>query len=117
MKKPDYAPDTIDSLYDTLEYPDSAAKTIAEISSVEAGWLALHIRKQNEAARELVGEEIAKELKVRHPPIHPALPKNRIELLFLTYRRRVLNATSELSASSRSKTRLLSAGRRTGLQH
>jgi len=64
----DYAPDSIDTLYDTLEYPDSATRTIAQISAIEAGWLALHIRKQNEAARELIGEEIAKELKTICPP-------------------------------------------------
>ncbi|KAF8971700.1 hypothetical protein BDZ97DRAFT_1901423 [Flammula alnicola] len=58
----------IDALYDELEYPDTAARVIARISPTDAGWLALHIRKQNEKGRELVGEEIEKELKTTCPP-------------------------------------------------
>lgn len=61
----DCPPDNVDSLYDELEYPDSAAAVIARISSREAEWLARHIRKQTEAGHERIAEEIEKELIVR----------------------------------------------------
>ncbi|KDR85709.1 hypothetical protein GALMADRAFT_381677 [Galerina marginata CBS 339.88] len=64
----DSPPDNIDALYDELEYPDSAGNVTARISPTEAGWLALHIRKQVENARELIGEEIEKELRTVCPP-------------------------------------------------
>ncbi|KAH9486281.1 Breast cancer type 2 susceptibility protein-like protein [Psilocybe cubensis] len=64
----DYAPDNIDSLYDELEYPDSAVAVIARISSREAGWLARYIRKQIEEGHERIAEEIEKELMTICPP-------------------------------------------------
>ncbi|KAF8910112.1 hypothetical protein CPB84DRAFT_1723940 [Gymnopilus junonius] len=64
----DSPPDDIDTLYDEMEYPDSAGRVIARVSSTDAGWLAMHIRKQSEAARERIGEEIEKEMKTICPP-------------------------------------------------
>ncbi|KAF9479433.1 hypothetical protein BDN70DRAFT_906293 [Pholiota conissans] len=58
-----YPPDHIDSLYDELEYPDTAATLMARISPNDAAWLSLHVRKENEKGRESVGEEIEKELQ------------------------------------------------------
>ncbi|KJA28356.1 hypothetical protein HYPSUDRAFT_696943 [Hypholoma sublateritium FD-334 SS-4] len=63
-----YAPEQIDSMYDELEYPDTAAKVIARTTSYEAAWLALHIQRQNEKEREQIGEEIEKELRTICPP-------------------------------------------------
>jgi hypothetical protein len=60
-----YPPDHIDSLYDELEYPETAVDLLAGISPTNAAWLSLHVRRQNEKERELVGEEIEKELQVR----------------------------------------------------
>jgi hypothetical protein len=91
-------------------------RTIAQISAVEAGWLALHIRKQNEATRELVGEEIARELKVRLSLAAP-LYDQQLKFLFPACRRRVLHATSGHSASSSSKTRAHFVGQRTALRN
>jgi breast cancer 2 susceptibility protein len=59
-----YPPDHIDSLYDELEYPETAVDLLAGISPTNAAWLSLHVRRQNEKERELVGEEIEKELQV-----------------------------------------------------
>jgi hypothetical protein len=64
-KEDEYAPDHIDAYYDQLEYPDSAAKCLSRISARDAGWLALHIRKESERARERVSEDVEKEMMVR----------------------------------------------------
>ncbi|KAF9567810.1 hypothetical protein CPC08DRAFT_626275 [Agrocybe pediades] len=61
-------PDSIDSLYDELEYPNTAASLITRISATEAGWLAQHIRKQTETSRERMCEEIEQEMRTICPP-------------------------------------------------
>ncbi|KAJ3508616.1 hypothetical protein NLJ89_g5662 [Agrocybe chaxingu] len=66
--KDDYPPDSIESLYDALEYPDTAATLLSCISPTEAGWLALHIRKQTEKQREELADFIEKELQIICPP-------------------------------------------------
>jgi hypothetical protein len=65
LKKLDTPPDSIDALYDELEYPDSAASAFSRINPTEAGWLARHTRKQIDLSRERMGDEIEQELKVR----------------------------------------------------
>lgn len=52
-------------MFDELEYPDTAANVLSRTTSTEAAWLALHIQRQTEKSRELMGEEIEKELLVR----------------------------------------------------
>ncbi|CAA7264792.1 unnamed protein product [Cyclocybe aegerita] len=64
----DCPPDSIESLYDELEYPDTAATLLTRISPTEAGWLALHIRKQTEKQREELADLIEKELQIICPP-------------------------------------------------
>ncbi|KAF5313184.1 hypothetical protein D9619_002620 [Psilocybe cf. subviscida] len=64
----EYPPDRIDALYDELEYPDSAARCLAKIGARDAGWLALHIRKESERARERVSEDVEKEMMSICPP-------------------------------------------------
>ncbi|KAF8164084.1 BRCA2, oligonucleotide/oligosaccharide-binding, domain 1-domain-containing protein [Pholiota molesta] len=63
-----YPPDHIDSLYDELEYPETAVDLLASTSPTNAAWLSLHTRRQNEKERELISEEIEKELQTICPP-------------------------------------------------
>ncbi|KAF5368607.1 hypothetical protein D9758_002203 [Tetrapyrgos nigripes] len=64
----DEPPDNIDSLYDELEEPDDAGRTIARTNGQEAGWLAKYIRERIEKGDESIRDEIEKELDDVCPP-------------------------------------------------
>ena len=77
----DTPPDSIDSFYDELEYPDGAACVFSRIKPIEAGWLARYTRKQIDLSRERMGDEIEQELKVRISVIFNLISNSNIILI------------------------------------
>ncbi|KAJ7597455.1 hypothetical protein C8J56DRAFT_320264 [Mycena floridula] len=64
----DGPPDHIDSFYDELEDPVDANRVLGQITSKDAGWLALHIRKQAELGHDKIREDTERELDTLFPP-------------------------------------------------
>ncbi|KAL1737877.1 hypothetical protein HDZ31DRAFT_51742, partial [Schizophyllum fasciatum] len=57
-----------DGIYDQLEDPADANAALTQLSVVEAGWLAKHIRDSIEKEGERAREDIEKELETLCPP-------------------------------------------------
>ena len=57
-------PDSIDGIYDQLEEPADANEALANISAIEAGWLAKYIRDSIEKESERARDDMEKELAV-----------------------------------------------------
>jgi hypothetical protein len=91
----DAAPDHIDNLYDELEDPLNATKTIASVTTNEAGWLARYIREKSLRDREAVSEEVERELQVR---ISYLSLIHRV--IIVNYRKLFHHAKFEISGSS-----------------
>ncbi|KAL1737489.1 hypothetical protein EV714DRAFT_241592 [Schizophyllum commune] len=61
-------PDSIDGIYDQLEEPADANEALANISVIEAGWLAKYIRDSIEKESERARDDMEKELAETCPP-------------------------------------------------
>ncbi len=57
--------DDIEILFDKLEYPEIATQALSQVTPIQAFWLARHIRQHVEMGRQVMGEEIERELQVR----------------------------------------------------
>jgi len=56
--------DDIEILFDKLEYPETATQVLSQVTPIQAFWLARHIRQHVEMGRQVMGDEIERELQV-----------------------------------------------------
>ncbi|KAF9531916.1 hypothetical protein CPB83DRAFT_867793 [Crepidotus variabilis] len=58
-------PQEIESLFDRLEYADTAIATLSRLTPTQAGWLAQYTKQQIDSGRAVMAEEIEQDLQVR----------------------------------------------------